>query len=67
LSFNGDDTIDSMDLIAARKTLISQFSDEKKPAPKKMDLNKNGTFEIADVVVLQSYIMGKIDSFPNGK
>ena len=65
--FNGDDTIDSMDLIAARKTLIAQFSDEKKPAPKKMDLNKNGSFEIADVVVLQSYIMGKIDSFPNGK
>jgi len=56
-----------MDLIAARKALISQFSDKKKPAPKKMDLNNNGTFEIADVVVLQSYIMGKIDSFPNGK
>ena len=67
--FNGDNTIDSLDLIVARKALIAQFSDDAKPAPnkpasKKMDVNKNGSFEIADIVMLQSFVMGKINTFP---
>ena len=67
--FNGDNTIDSLDLIVARKALIAQYSDDAKPAPnkpasKKMDVNKNGSFEIADIVMLQSFVMGKINTFP---
>ena len=67
--FNGDNTIDSLDLIVARKALIAQFSDDAKPAPnkpasKKMDVNKNGSFEIADIVMFQSFVMGKISTFP---
>lgn len=65
--FNDDLRIDSMDVISARKALISKQSDENSTAPAYMDLNKNGTFEIADVVLLQSFVLGKISAFPEAE
>ncbi|OPZ19612.1 MAG: hypothetical protein BWZ04_02390 [Firmicutes bacterium ADurb.BinA205] len=56
---NLDGCIDSLDVISAKKALISSAEPGKN-----LDVNKNGTFEIADVVLLQSYVLGKITSFP---
>ena len=59
---NGDEKVDSMDMIAARKAVISQkFAD--KTAEKAADVDKNGKFETADLVQLQKFILGKISSF----
>lgn len=65
--FNNDSRIDSMDIIAARRALVSKLSDEKESADEKFDLNHNGTFEIADVVILQSFVLGKIKAFPQAE
>ena len=56
---NLDGCIDSLDVISAKKALISSAEPGKN-----LDVNKNGTFEVADVVLLQSYVLGKITSFP---
>ena len=55
---NLDCCIDSFDVICAKKALIK--GDEPN---KNLDVNKNGTFEVADVVMLQSYVLGKISDF----
>lgn len=62
--FNTDSSIDSLDVARAKKLLLETFADEKTEAPAYMDTNRNGTFELADVVLLQSFVLGKIKTFP---
>lgn len=57
---NSDSRVDSMDVVAARKALVAQFDGENGTADEKVDINQNGSFEIADVVLLQSFVLGKI-------
>ena len=63
--FNDDLRVDSLDLIEARKAIVKMTSEEKKYSPIEMDTNQNGGFDIADIVLLQSYILGKVKSFPS--
>ena len=60
---NKDRRIDSFDIITARKAIISLLDDETAKTNADMDLNKDGSFNIADIVLLQSYVLGKIKSF----
>ena len=60
--FNFDARIDSLDVAAAKKVLIEVSSDDIVFNPYYMDINNDSTFNIADVVILQSYVLGKIKS-----
>ncbi len=62
--FNNDKIIDSFDIVSARNALIAKLDDENAKADERMDLNKNGSFDIADLVLLQSFVLGKIKTFP---
>ncbi|WP_295071906.1 carbohydrate binding domain-containing protein [Ruminococcus sp.] len=55
---NSDGAIDSLDMIAARKTIIA--GDYSKAA----DVDQNGKFEVNDLVAIQSFILGKITAWP---
>jgi len=55
---NNDGRVDSLDIVFARKAILSKVQDEK------LDINKNGSFDIADIVLLQSYVLGKIKTLP---
>ena len=59
---NNDRRIDSFDIITARKAIISLL-DETSKTDTDMDLNKDGSFNVADLVLLESYVLGKIKSF----
>ena len=59
--FNNDKVIDSLDLVRAKAALI-EWSDDKTPS-EYMDLNQDNAFDIADVVMLKSFLLGKIKSF----
>ena len=59
--FNFDKVIDSLDLVNAKAKLL-EWSDEDDPEIY-MDLNQDSEYTIADVVMLKSYILGKISSF----
>ena len=59
---NFDGAIDSLDMIAARKGIIAgnlSGSDLKAA-----DVDQNGKFEVNDLVNIQSFILGKITSWP---
>jgi hypothetical protein len=62
--FNNDKQIDSMDIVSARYAIISKLDDENAESSAQMDLNKNGSFDVADLVLLQSFVLGKIKAFP---
>lgn len=62
--FNGDSCVDSLDIIAARKDLLSMYYSNSS-VPKNVDLDQNGKYQIADVVLLQSFVLGKIKEFPD--
>ena len=59
---NFDGVIDSLDMIAARKAIIA--GDLKGSALKAADVDQNGAFEAADLVLIQSYIIKKITEWP---
>ncbi|SHM53853.1 dockerin type I repeat-containing protein [Ruminococcus flavefaciens] len=62
--FNNDRQVDSMDIVSARYAIISKLDNENAEATAQMDLNKNGNFDVADLVLLQSFVLGKIKTFP---
>lgn len=61
--FNFDRVIDSLDLVKAKATLIEWEDDYI--AGEYIDLNHDNEFTVADVVMLQSFLLGKINSFDN--
>lgn len=58
---DGDGMITAFDLILMRKNIIAGFKDTK--MKKSADIDKSGTPEIADLVQLQSFLLGKIAKF----
>ena len=59
---NGDEAIDSFDIISARKALISgEF--ESSSAKRAADVNKDGEYNVADALLIQQYVLGKISEF----
>ncbi|MCR4639055.1 dockerin type I repeat-containing protein [Ruminococcus sp.] len=62
--FNSDKRIDSMDVVHARKTLLKHMSSEGADTPEYADINLNGKFDVADIVMLQSFVIGRIKAFP---
>ena len=58
---NNDGNIDSFDVIAIRRLLNSGNTSE---TYKSADLNGNNIVDAVDMYLLQSYVIGKIDSFP---
>ncbi len=62
--FNNDNIIDAFDIVSARNVIISKLDDENAKSDEHMDLNKNGSFDIADLVLLQSFVLGKIKTLP---
>jgi len=58
---NNDGNIDSFDVVAIRQILNSGNTSE---AYKAADLNGNNIVDAADMYLLQSYVIGKIDLFP---
>ena len=60
---NGDGRIDSFDVIIARNAIISVTDSKDAKTNEKMDLNKDGCFSVADMVLLQSFVLGKTKTF----
>ncbi|HNZ99605.1 alpha/beta hydrolase-fold protein, partial [Ruminococcus sp.] len=60
---NSDSIINSMDMIAARKLILS--SNKAADLVKLADVDRSTEFEVNDLVLLQQYIMGKIQEFPD--
>ena len=59
---NGDEVVDSFDMIAARKALIADKFDD--PALKKsFDVNRDKACNVSDLVMIQQYVLGKITEF----
>lgn len=58
---DGDGMITAFDLILMRKNIIAGFKDTK--MKKSADIDKSGTPEIADLVQLQCFLLGKIAKF----
>ncbi|MBO7395037.1 MAG: carbohydrate binding domain-containing protein [Ruminococcus sp.] len=59
---NYDGVIDTFDVILARKGIIDGITDKK--MQKAADADSNNVFEIADLVLIHEYSIGKIDKFP---
>lgn len=59
---NGDNTIDSADLLFLRKYLLGkiEYSDEQK---KSADTNNDGAIDSADLLNVRKYLLGKIKNF----
>ena len=59
---NYDGSIDSLDIVAARKCLINETKDKK--TLKAADADSNGVFEINDALLIMQFVAGKIKEFP---
>ncbi|HEZ7986424.1 MAG TPA: endo-1,4-beta-xylanase [Ruminococcus sp.] len=59
---NFDGVINIFDVVAARKYIVSGITDSK--VKKAADVDGNGKFEAADLVLIHQYVMGKITEFP---
>ncbi len=62
---NFDEAIDSLDVVAGRKGIIKEISDNT--AKKAADVDQSGAYELNDLVLLQEYVLGKIKEFPVNK
>jgi len=63
---NFDGEIDVFDLLEMRKMIILYDSITESEMFAAFDLDGNGEAEIADAVLMQSYILGRIKAFPAG-
>ncbi len=57
-----DGCIDSIDLVLARKGIVSEIID--KAVLKAADADSNGVYEINDLVLISQFVSGKIKEFP---
>ena len=60
---NSDGRINSMDVRAARKLLISENNDAS--LIKLADVDKSTEFEVNDLILLQYFVLGKVTEFPD--
>lgn len=59
---NYDGSIDAFDVVLARKGIIDGITDKR--TLKAADANSNGQFEVADLLLISEFCMGKIKEFP---
>ena len=59
---NSDGKVNSFDVLRARKLLVASNSAE---VSKLADVDKSTKFEMNDLVLLQNYVLGKINEFPD--
>lgn len=59
---NCDGVVDAFDMAAARKGVINGFTSEQSRI--NCDVDRNGDASVADMVLIQEYILGKIREFP---
>ncbi|WP_303823352.1 family 43 glycosylhydrolase [Ruminococcus flavefaciens] len=59
---NGDEVVDSFDILAARKGLIAEKFDDSR-AERAADVDKSGKVEINDIVQIQGFVLGRITEF----
>ena len=62
---NMDDVVDSFDMIALRKMLISG-KEAQYQAANYADTNQDGTVNLADLILLQRYLLGQINDLDTG-
>ncbi len=63
---NGDEVVNSLDMVAARKALTGkEFASAA--AKKAADVNGDGEFNVADALLIQQFILGKISEFPQAE
>ncbi|MCR5600756.1 MAG: family 43 glycosylhydrolase [Ruminococcus sp.] len=60
---NSDGRINSMDMVAARKLLLSK--NQSADLLKLADVDQSTKFELNDLVLIQEFILGKIKEFPD--
>jgi len=60
---NGDLVIDSFDMTAARKALLADKFDDAR-LKKSFDVNRSGKCDVADLLLIQQYVLGRISEFP---
>lgn len=58
---NGDNIIDSFDLVIAKQRLNKDFLNSAEFAS--ADINQDGKFDINDIILIQNLILGKITAF----
>lgn len=54
--FNGDGYVDTFDLVACRKAIVGLYKGSYDP--KAADLNDNGKFDVADIILLSRFVLG---------
>lgn len=59
---NGDEVVNSFDMICARRGLVNGF--DNTAAKLNADVDQSGVFDVTDLVLLQQYIIRKITEFP---
>lgn len=59
---NSDGVYNVFDLIIAKRGMLNGFNDSVQKAA--ADIDQNGTVTVSDVVYIQKYLLGKVDSFP---
>lgn len=59
---NYDGRIDAFDVALARMILVGNYNDAA--GRKAADADRNGTFEVNDLVLIAEFVLGKIKSFP---
>ncbi|MCR5601585.1 MAG: carbohydrate binding domain-containing protein [Ruminococcus sp.] len=63
--FNGDERVDSLDMIPARRALLSYTGGTLTGISMgAADVDGDGSFAINDLVVLSKYILGQVKAFP---
>ncbi|MCQ2459995.1 MAG: carbohydrate binding domain-containing protein [Ruminococcus sp.] len=62
---SGDGIISSFDVIAARKGVINGFAEGRETFC--ADVDGNGEANVADLVLLSEYVLGKISEFPQAE
>ena len=58
---NDDKRVDCFDMVLMRRALVEPPTDER--AALAADINRSGSIDVADAVLLQSFLLGKINSF----
>ena len=59
---NSDGTVNSFDMVLARKGLLKGFSESSEKLS--ADVDQNGEYDINDAVLIQKFILGQITEFP---
>ncbi|MBR4627487.1 MAG: carbohydrate binding domain-containing protein [Ruminococcus sp.] len=64
--FSGDGVLSVFDLIIGRRKIVNRFAGDSHPTDIRIsDVDGNGEFEIADIILLQKFLLHKETKFPD--